>query len=74
MPAPERPNGLSLREYVDLRLDYLERVTTKTENRLDSLELTRAAAEGKAGRSLLIALGSLLIALATLVFHLVSAP
>jgi len=74
MTRPERPNGLSLREYVDLRLDHLERITCKTEMRLDSLEITRAQADGKASRSLWLAVGSLLVALASLVAHIVEMP
>jgi len=67
---PERPNGITLREYVDLRLEYLERTTAKTEARLDSLELTRATLAGKASRGQWIAAVALLVAAAGLLVQI----
>jgi len=72
--GPERnftqKDGVTLREYIEYRLDELCRVSKRSEDRLDSLERTRDEAVGKASRSLLLAVLSLLVAVAALVFNI----
>jgi hypothetical protein len=63
-------DGVTLREYIEYRLDELCRIAKKNQADIDSLQRTRDEAVGKASRSQYVAVLSLLVAVAALIMHI----